>query len=152
MIYGAIIGIVLIIAGVPAHVSADTLAMFERLQRHVGRDVIVVDTTGMVMEGRVLAATSAKLDLGFGQHVRSFAPDVIARVDRQVDSPVDGFLKGLVIGALLGALSRDTEWALAMAAGYGGLGYVLDVGHQAREPIYRAPDPKGVKIQATIRW
>jgi len=150
---GVMIGIVLTIVGLPPHFMDPTaLAQFDRLQRHIGRDVIVVDTTGIVMEGRVLAATSTRLDLGFGQHVRSFAADAITRVDRQRDSPLDGLIKGAVIGALLGSLSRDAQWALGMTAAYGGLGFALDVGHQAREPVYRAPDPKAVKIQATVRW
>jgi hypothetical protein len=150
---GVLIGVVLTIAGLPGHLlNPDALADFDRLQRHIGRDVVVVDATGLVLEGRVIAATSTSLDVGFGQHLRSFSPEAIARVDRQVDSPLDGLIKGLIVGALLGSMARDAKWTLSMAAGYGGLGLALDVGHRAREPIYRAPDPKAVKIQAAIRW
>lgn len=152
MALGVIVGIVLTMVGLPAQLSDASLAEFDRLQRHLGRDVILVDTTGLVMEGRVLAATSSTLDLGFGPHVRSFSADAIARVDRQRDSPVDGLVKGLVIGALLGSLSGNGRWAAAMIGSYGALGFALDVGHQAREPIYRAPDPKTLKVGATIRW
>ncbi len=153
MVFGCIVGIVLTIAGLPGHfLDADALASFDRLQRHLGREVVVVDATGLVLEGRVLPATKATLDLGFGQHVRHLAAEDIARVDRQRDSPLDGVLKGLVIGALLGSLFGDAKWMLGSAATYGGLGFALDVGHQAREPIYRALDPKAVKIQATVRW
>lgn len=149
----AIVAIVLAIVGVPgAFVDEQALAAFDRVQRHLGQDVVVVDATGIVMEGRLLAATTTTMELGFGQHVRHLAAADIARVDRQKDSPLDGLVKGLVIGALLGSLSGDAKWALRSAVGYGGFGFVLDAGHQAREPIYRARDPKAMKIQATIRW
>lgn len=152
MALGMIVGIVLTMVGLPAQLSDGALAEFDRLQRHLGRDVIVVDTTGLVIEGRVLAATSSTLDLGLGPHLRSFSAEAIARVDRQRDSPVDGLVKGLVIGALIGALSGNGKWAATSMASYGAFGFALDVGHHTREPIYRAPDPKTVKVGATIRW
>jgi hypothetical protein len=152
MTLGVILGIVLAMVGLPGQPSEAALAEFDRIQQHIGRDVILVDTTGLVMEGRVVAATSSTLDLGFGAHVRSFPADGIARVDRQRDSPIDGLVKGLVIGAVMGALSRNARWTGALMSTYGGLGLALDANHQAREPIYRAPDPKRVTMQATIRW
>lgn len=168
-----IIGIVIGIVAVPTStVSPEALAHFERLQQHVGRDVVVVDGAGIVLEGRLLAARDTEIDLGFGANVRPLAAASISRVDRQKDSWVDGLVKGLVVGALLGALSEDAHWTANSMAIYGGLGFLLDYRNDAREPIYRAlrlagasarsgqprvqsrgaRDPRAVQLNATIRW
>jgi hypothetical protein len=149
----AIIGIIIGIIAVPVGtVSPDALAEFERLKRHIGRDVVVIDGTGIVMEGRLLAARDTEIALGFGGRVQPLAAADIARVDRQKDSWVDGLVKGLVIGGLLGGITKDARWMANSMAIYGGLGFLLDYRHDAREPIYRARDPRAVQIGATVRW
>ncbi len=147
-----VLGVVLAIVGLPSGLDADRLAAFERLQRHVNEEIVLVDGTGLVMEGRLLAATNTTLDVGFGQHVTHMAADNVARVDRKKDRPYDGLLKGLVIGALLGSLSGNGRWAANNAVSFGALGLVLDLGHHAREPLYRARDPKAPQISAVVSW
>lgn len=149
----AIVGVVLAIIGFPAHlVDKDALAEFARVQRHVGRDVIVVDGGGIVREGRLLAVTDTTLELGFGQQKQLLVSSDIARIDRPNDSPIDGLVKGVLVGVLLGAIAGDARWAARSAAMYGALGFVLDARHTARQTIYRAPTPAAIKAQVTIRW
>lgn len=146
-----VLGVVLAIAGLPNGFDADALAAFERLQRHIDEEIVLVDGTGLVMEGRLLSATNTTLDVGFGQHVRHLAADDVARVDRKKDRSIDGLIKGLVIGALLGSFGEG-RWFANNVATFGALGYVLDRGHNAREPLYRARDPKTPQISAVLRW
>lgn len=149
----AIVGIVLAIIGLPVHaVNPDGLAEFTRIQRYIGRDVVVVDGGGIVREGRIVGATDTTLELGFGPQKQLLAAADIARVDRPSDSPIDGLVKGGLVGALLGAISGNARWAATSAAMYGGLGFVLDARHTARTTIYRAPDPKAIEAKVTIRW
>lgn len=152
MTVAVLLGIVLGIVAAPVStVDADALARFERLQRHIGRDVVIVDGPGIVMEGRLLAADDDTMNLGFGANIRHLAATDIVRVDRQTDSSIDGLVKGILVGALLGALSRDAGWTLRSAAIYGGVGFFLDARNRARQMIYRAPVP-GIQVAATVRW
>jgi uncharacterized protein YcfJ len=76
--------------------------------------------------------------------------NLIVRVDRAPDSNVDGVVKGALIGLLIGSVAEscvsgsDGRYLLQGALTYGGIGYLFDRGHTARQLVYRAPAASGM--------
>lgn len=143
LIVPLIIGIIAVPAPGP---SRDTLADFTRIQKALGDEVYLRDTTGQERVVSILDAGTDIVTVGVGRQSMTVRQDEILAVDRMKDRNRDGFVKGALIGLLVGAAigsaytDRDSgRYLLSGALTYGAIGYMFDHGHTAREPLYRAP-------------
>ena len=125
--------------------SAERLADFTRLEGIEREEVYVIDTTGQERRLTLVQAGDRAVKFMVGQQELEMSRDAIAGVDRARDSSVDGAVKGLIFGLVLGAAIESTmsngngRYILQGALTYGGIGYLFDRGHTARQTVYRAP-------------
>ena len=140
LILPLLIGVMAVPAPPP---SADQLADFTRLAKAVDEEVYVVDSTGQERRVTLLEAGDQAVRFMVGQQTLEMSRDAIIRVDRVRDRNLDGIIKGALFGLLIGGIaeantSSNGGYLLRGALAYGSIGYLLDVGHVARQPVYRA--------------
>jgi hypothetical protein len=139
----------LLVAIVPMTANAQALNDFSRLAKALNKDISLVEADGTVREGRLVAAGPDGVTMRFASGTKVFKADQIASAERLKDGIGDGAIKGAIFGGLMGLLvfagssddyntSRAGPW-LTSTVFYSGLGFVLDLAHTAREPIYRSP-------------
>jgi|SRR5690349_1419297 len=148
--------VMFVMSVVASAAHAQGLEDFSRLARAIGKEVSIVEQSGVVREGIVEAATADAVTLRFGSAIQSFPRETVARAERTRDRSTDGALKGAIFGAVTGALTmrayqRHSEWLspgadragmfLMHVASWSALGWVFDAVNTHREPIYRAPAP-----------
>ena len=137
----------LFIATSAAH--AQGLEDFSKVSRAQGKEVVVVDQSGLVRQGIVEAATEGAVTLRFGSSTQSFPRASVARVERLRDGSADGALKGAVLAAVVGVLvvqgyppGSDRGGMLAAhVATWAGIGWLLDATQTNRQTIFRAAAP-----------
>ena len=141
LIVPLIIGVMAIPAPPP---SAEHLADFTRVARAVNEEVYVVDSNGQERRVTLLEAGDQAVRFMVGQQTFEMSRDTIVRVDRVRDRTIDGIVKGVLVGLLIGGIAETSisnangGYLLRGALAYGGLGYLFDAGHVARQPVYRA--------------
>jgi hypothetical protein len=138
---------VIFLAAPAAH--AQGLEDFSNMSRAIGKEVSIVDQSGLVREGIVEAATADAVTLRFGSGTQSFPRATLASADRTRDRTTDGALKGAIFAAITGLLAvqgyppgsdRGGMFAVHVAT-WTGIGWLFDAAQTHREPIYRAPAP-----------
>lgn len=139
--------VILAIVGPRPEPPPARLADFTRVATAVGADVVVVETDGLVREGRLVAADADSATLRFAAATRQIPRTAIASADRRRDGWKDGLIKGALLGLAVGVgFSQAYEdggpryHAIASSvAFYGAAGAALDAAQSHREPLYRAP-------------
>jgi uncharacterized protein YcfJ len=140
LIVPLLIGVMAVPAPLP---PAEQLADFTRLAKAVDEEVYIVDSNGQERRVTLLEAGDQAVRFMVGQQTLEMSRDAIVRVDRVRDRNIDGIVKGALIGLLIGGIAEantsgsEAYWLRGMLA-YGGIGYLFDVGHVARQPVYRA--------------
>lgn len=136
----------------PAAVSAQQLSSFERLHLWVrpGDTLVVTDTRGNSIQGKVESLSAASLRLITRSGVREFAEKDVVEIQRRKGDPLgDGAKRGFVLGAVTGFVvalavkGAKDEAPLAGAVGFGiygaGIGVGIDALKKSNQTIYRAP-------------
>jgi hypothetical protein len=120
------------------------LADFTRLRDAVHDEVYVTDHTGQERRLTIIEAGETAVTAQIGFQSMQMSRDAIVSVDRARDGNVDGIVKGALIGLLIGSIAEssvsgaDGRFLLQGALVYGGIGFLFDRGHVARQPLYRA--------------
>lgn len=142
----------LTLAAVPVAYAqqADDLSRFSRA---IGREVSIVERSGLVREGVVETVTADEVVLRVGSSTQRLPGDAIARAALMKDGRRDGAIKGAIFGAITGAWAmysyhRHPEWINANAnlpgmfllhvTSWSALGWLLDAANTNRETFYQA--------------
>ena len=126
--------------------SKEALGDVSRIRHALAETVYVVEDDGLERYGRLLQADSTKLTLAAGARAITIETDRVARVDRPRDRTIDGVVKGAAVGFILGVLGHQglngsaRGFISGQMVAFAGLGYVLDVAHAKRTPVYQAGD------------
>lgn len=143
---------VIFVAAPAAH--AQGLEDFSGFLRAIGKEVSIVDRSGLIREGIVEAATADGVTLRVGSATRLFTRAEIASAERLKDDSSDGAVKGALVALAMilvpnqGGSSFTGYWrgvALFAAAGY-----LIDVSQSNRQPLYRAPSASPPTL--TVSW
>jgi hypothetical protein len=145
--------------------SPDRLADFARLRKAIGQTVYVTDSNGQERRLTLLEAGEREVTFSTGAQSIVMQKDSVFTVDRSRDSTLDGTLKGAAIGLVMGlayaSALEESEGGIIVSAilTYGTVGYLMDRGNTARQPLYRArPSPSGgasappARPLLRIRW
>ena len=155
LILPALILMLLPTPGARAHELED----FSRFSRAIGKEVSLVDRSGLIREGILEAATADGVTLRFGSATESFPRAEVASAERVKDGRIDGSVKGALLGIVLTALAsqgydsttpRYVPWV--SIAAYTGVGYLLDAAEANRQPLYRAPSAPAPKLKVSVRF
>jgi hypothetical protein len=139
--------LILLLTLAPSTPDAKKLADFSRMSKAIHMEVALIDSSGVIREGRLIAATADALTLATPSGQRSFQRAEIAGAERIRDGRRDGLIKGMVFGAVTGIFAVQglrtpaqgvAAWFGSIAI-YGGVGWALDAAQTHREPLYRAP-------------
>ncbi len=140
--------------------QAQGLEDFKRISRVIGKEVSVVDRSGLIREGIVEAATADGVRLRVGSATEWLPRADIASAERMKDESSDGALRG-AIWALAVALipNQDTTsagdyWrsvAIAFVVFPIG-GYLLDAAESNRQPLYRATPSPAPPLKVSWRF
>jgi hypothetical protein len=148
---------VIFVATPAAH--AQGLADFSNISRAIGKEVSVVDRSGLIREGIVEAATADQVTLRVGSARQSFARAEIASAERLTDERIDGAALGALAGVVMhvlfpygGCFGKSPcpfwrEVALGAASGY-----LLDAVQSNRQPLYRAPSASAPTLKLSWRF
>jgi hypothetical protein len=115
---------------------------FSRFAKHLGQQISLVDTDGIVREGVLTAATADGVQMDFGGGQKLFPRSDVVSAERLHDGSIDGAIKGAVFGAVMGLLVAPElsegafQYGLATTALYGAIGFALDAAQVNRQPIY----------------
>jgi hypothetical protein len=129
--------------------SAPALAQgsLERLKLSIGDRVDVTERSGVITTGVLTDVTSATVQAGN----RDFPIDTVLKVERRGDSIWDGFLIGAGLGLILSPIAQEgclngskIPCVLGPMVVYGGIGALIDMGHEGKTTVYRAA-PNGSK-------
>ena len=139
---------------------AQGLEDFSAFSRAIGKEVSVVDRTGLIREGIVEAATADDVTLRFGAATQSFRRAEIASAERLRDESSDGAIRGLLWGLLLAVLpnqgydsvAQGLSYSLGMVAVFTGAGYLFDAAETNRQPLYRAPSASAPTLRVSLRF
>lgn len=125
---------------------AQGLEDFTRFSKAIGKEVSIVDRSGVVREGVVEAVTDQNVMLRLGSGSQTVVRSEIVRADRMRDSNVDGVIKGLLLrllmaqGAGQGSVSAERDYSpLVLVGFFAALGYQQDAANHSPRPLYRAP-------------
>ena len=149
---------VIFVATPAAH--AQGLEDFSNISRAIGKEVSVVDRSGVIREGIVEAATADAVTLRVGSVTQSFARAEVASAARTKDGRIDGAIKGALIGFVLYAVASKAcdaqpcpRPSRVPIAGLTAVGYVIDATEANGRPLYRAPAaaPMGT-LQLSFRF
>ncbi len=136
---------VICVAAPAAH--AQGLEDFAGISRAIGKEVSVVQRSGLIREGIVEAVTADTVTLRVGSATERLPRADIASAERMKDESSDGAVKG-ALWALAVALIPNQGWSsggdylrgVAMAfVVLPAAGYLLDAMESNRQPLYRAP-------------
>jgi hypothetical protein len=156
---------VMFVATPAAH--AQGLEDFESFSRAIGKEISVVDRSGLIREGILEAATADVITLRLGSTTHSFPRAEVAGAEYMKDGRRDGAFKGAILGVITGALTlrdyhRNPEWLspsanragmfLLHVSTYSGLGWLLDATNTNRESLYRAPLASAPALKASWRF
>jgi len=145
---------VIFVAAPAAH--AQGLEEFSGFLRAIGKEVSIVDRSGLIREGIVEAATADGVTLRVGSATRLFPRAEIASAERMKDDSSDGAFRGALLGLAIilvpnqGGFSFTDYWrgvALFAAAGY-----LFDVTESNRQPLYRAPSASAPTLKVSRRF
>ena len=137
---------------------AHRLEDFSRLSRAVGKEVSLVDRSGLIHEGIVEAATVDGVTLRVGSATVSFPRAEVASAERVKDGRIDGAIRGALIGAVLTGLgSQGCVSATACpfwrpVAVYAVAGYLLDASESNPQPLFRAPSASAATLKVSFRF
>lgn len=118
---------------------------FSRFSQAIGKEVSVIDQSGLVREGTVEMATGDGVALRIGSATRWLPRAEVVSAQRMQDGRIDGVIKGALIGTLLagvasqGCVSREQCASWRVVGVFAAAGYVLDAAQSNRRPLYRAP-------------
>jgi hypothetical protein len=149
---------VVFVAAPAAH--AQGIEDFKSFSRAIGKEVSLVDRSGVIREGIVEAATADAVTLRFGSATSSFLRAEIASAERLKDQSSDGAIKGALWGLLVivlpnqGYASAGDAFAASwrIVAGFTVAGYLLDAAQTHRQPLYRAPSASPPTLKVSLRF
>jgi hypothetical protein len=139
---------------------AQGLEAFLNISRAIGKEVSVVDRSGLIREGILEAATADAVTLRVGSATQWLLRADIASAERMKDESSDGALRG-AIWALALALIPNQGWesagdylrsvAIAFVV-FPTAGYLLDAAESNRQPLYRAPSASSPTLKVSWRF
>ena len=145
---------VIFVATPAAH--AQGLEEFSNISRAIGKEVSVVDRSGLIREGIVEAATADQVTLRVGSAMQSFARAEIASAERMKDESSDGAIKGALWGLALILVPNQGGFSFTGYAGavavFAAAGYLIDAGESNRQPLYRAPSASAPTLKLSWRF
>jgi hypothetical protein len=149
---------VLCVAAPPAH--AQGLEDFARFSRAIGKEVSVVDVSGLVREGVVEAVTADEVALRVRSGTLRIPRADVVSAERLKDESSDGAYKGALWALLLALVPNQGATSVGQhlrAAGvtvvvFATIGYVLDASEVNRQPLYRAPATTAPAITFSVRF
>ena len=145
---------VMFVATPAAH--AQRLEDFSGFSRAIGKEVSVVDRSGLIREGIVEAATADDVQLRFGSATQWFPRAEIASAERLKDESSDGAVKGALWGILLGLMPNQGGGSFAQywqtVALFAAAGYLFDAMETNRQPLYRAPSASAPTLKVSFRF
>jgi len=137
-----IAAVILFACSAPARAQAD----LQRLKLSIGDRVDVTDRAGVVTTGVLTNVTGASVEAGN----RDFPLDSVLKVDRRGDSIWSGLIIGAGVGLLLSPVSEEgclhgsrVPCVVGPMLLYGGIGALIDWGHEGKTTIYRATPSAG---------
>jgi hypothetical protein len=146
------------VAAPAAH--AQGLEDFSNISRAIGKEVSVVDRSGLIREGILEAATADAVTLRVGSATQWLPRADVASAERMKDESSDGALRG-AIWALAVALIPNQGWtsagdylrsvAIAFVV-FPTAGYLLDAAESNRQPLYRAPSASSPTLKISFRF
>jgi hypothetical protein len=121
-------------------------ASLERLKLSLGDRVDVTERSGVITTGVLTDVTAAAVQAGN----RDFPIDSVLKVDRRGDSIWSGFIIGAGFGLLLSPIAQEgclhgsgVPCVVVPMLVYGGIGALIDWGHEGKTTIYRATPGAG---------
>lgn len=134
--------------------SERALADFNRFQKAVNSEIMLVDRQGAVRQGVLQSANESQLTMQFGGGDTIFQRDAIASAERMRDSRLDGAIKGAIFGAITGAFATQgtstrggaTAAFIGAVTIYAGIGYTIDASQTHRQMLYRAAPQPPLKV------
>jgi hypothetical protein len=144
--YRTVLTLIVIAAAAPA-AHAQAVEDFAVLTRAIGKDVSVVDRSGLTREGVIDTVTADGVSLRVGSGQLWLARDEIASAERMKDDSGDGALKGLIWAVVLALVPNQgysstgdyLQGVAGMLVILPTVGYLLDAANTERQPLYRAP-------------
>jgi hypothetical protein len=134
-----------------AQPPATTFRDVQRLVQ-IGQRLVVTDTSGVVVKGRLEEVSELLIGLQTSDGRREFSPAHVSEIRRQADSVLDGTLwgaligtgAGLAIGLALDASRGEGTWLAPSitAAGAGGgtlAGWIGDATRPHADLLFKAP-------------
>jgi hypothetical protein len=127
----------------------------ERLKLSLGDRVDVTERSGVITTGVLTDVTATAVQAGN----RDFPIDSVLKVERRGDSVWDGLLIGAGIGLILSPIAQEgclsgskIPCVLGPMAVYGGIGALIDLGHEGKTTIYRAAPggSKGARVAPIV--
>lgn len=156
MAHRIVLVLVVIVAAAPA-ANAQAIEDFAVFQRAIGKDVSIVDRSGLTREGVVDAVTFDGVSLRVGSGKLWLTRAEIANAERLKDDSGDGAVKGLIWAAVLALVPNQGytsfgDYLKGVAGTFVVLpafGYMVDAMNAERQPLYRAPSAAPT---LTISW
>ena len=149
---------VMFVSAPAAH--AQRLEDFSNMSRAIGKEVSIVDRSGLIREGIIEAATADAVTLRIGSASQRLLRADIASAERMKDESSDGARRG-AIWALAVALIPNQGWtsagdylrgvAIAFVF-FPTAGYLLDAAESNRQPLYRAPSASSPTLKVSFRF
>ena len=141
-------------------VQAQGLEDFASFSRAIGKEVSIVDSSGLLHEGIIEAATADAVTLRFGSATQSFPRAQIASGERIKDESSDGAIKGALWGLLLIILPNQGwnstgDWfkgSCVIVTTFTVGGYLLDAAESHRQPLYRAAAASAPTLKMSWRF
>jgi hypothetical protein len=139
---------ILLACSAPARAQAD----LQRLKLSIGDRVDVTDRGGVITTGVLTDVTGNMVQAGN----RDFPLDSVLKVDRHGDSIWSGLIIGAGFGLILSPIAQEgclhgspVPCVIGPMLLYGGIGALIDWGHEGKTTIYRAAPRAGKGARLT---
>jgi hypothetical protein len=128
----------------------------DRLKIAIGDRVEVTERTGVITTGVLTDVSDTMVQAGN----REFPIGTVLKVDRRGDSLWSGFIIGAGLGLILSPIAQEgclhgssVPCVIAPMLVYGGIGALIDLGHEGSTTIYRAAPggAKGARIAPIVK-
>ena len=150
-----VLPVLFVLFGATPYAHAQGLADFKSFSRAIGKEVSIVDRSGLINEGVLEAVTVDAVTLRVGSATQSFPRAEIASAERMKDQRLDGAAMGAVVGFALAFLTSaecSTCPLWHSAVGGAAAGFLIDAAESNREPLYRASPASAPTLRVSWRF
>jgi hypothetical protein len=135
---------------------ASAQTSLDRLKIAIGDQVELTERTGVITTGVLTDVTDTTVQAGN----REFPIGTVLKVDRRGDSLWSGFIIGAGVGLILSPIAQEgclhgstVPCVIGPMLIYGGIGALIDMGHEGKTTIYRAAPAagKGAHITPVVK-